>query len=829
MARKIETLETRVTHIIFEKGEFMIAVAEDPKKRERLFTKKSIFEDFSLVSDKDSYTISFNKSGLKVNEDDILKLTGYWTKYKDKPQFRGETSQLVTKITPDGFYKWLSRGSVEGVGKKTLDLLKVIFDNNILNVLTDQNNIDLFVEAGLTREKAEKIIISWENRDNISVVQAELLSLGLKQNQVDFIIKKFGVINSLEKVKNDPWSLLFENGFGFATIDSISKKFDISPTDPKRLFAGLSYMLKESAIRHGHCCLLESDLIQKSSVLLSVSKDEIKNRLDEILKTQIFFYKNNDKIYLLENYLFEKNIVTGLSKLLDSDPIFNEYDVELAILESEKILGLNLDRDGGQFKAAILALMSPVSIITGGPGTGKTTTQKIIVKALEILGENENVIQKIKNNNNFKDVDQYEVQHKETISSRAYSDISENKKYEKNRDFKISLCAPTGRAAKRLSEATGKSVKTIHMLLGYSVKGVGSIDQDGKQISDQNEKEFKKHCYYNNENKLVSSVVIVDEFSMVDLNLASSLIEAISNGTKLIIIGDKNQLPSVGPGQILYDLIHSSVIPVAELTKVHRQSEGSGISIIADRLIKKQNVFLPDDNFNDFIVIEKNDEDIIPSLLKYIREDLIEKGIDPLRDIQILCCMKKGSSDESEDFSLGTKDLNYILKMALNPPLKDGKTVQVMKEFYTIGDKVMQTKNNYDLGVFNGEIGTVLEVNENDRSLKVDYGNATLSYIEDDVNNNLDFCFSGTIHKSQGGEAPIILMINPEAHSFFMNKNLLYTGLSRARNLCVIFGKKSSFIKASKKEDLSKRQTGLLELLTEKIKKNDVLKKDFKI
>lgn len=561
-----------------------------------------------------------------------------------------------------------------------------------------------------------------------------LVGHGISANKAVKIHKKYGD-NAVSVVKKNPYRLIEDiNGIGFRSADEIALKTGLDPGSPMRAKAGISFVLEEGAEKEGHCCLPRSNLVKHANDLLGIDSVLIEAAIDAALEDGSVVMENNPKsdcIYRKKLWNNEVSIARRITSIRQAELGFTHSEPEKEIAYAEVNLGIKLS--GSQKKAVAKALESKFLVITGGPGVGKTTVVNTILK---ILG---------------KDTD------------------------------KILLCAPTGRAAKRLAESTGRQASTIHRLLEFSpISGT-----------------FQKH----EDNPLDCDILVADECSMLDVPLASLLLDAIPDHARVILVGDADQLPSVGPGNFLADLIASKAVPVVALTEIFRQKESSGIVRAAHRILHG---FLPElrklDDVSDFHFIDEKDPELIANVVvKLVSEILPEKfGFVPVRDIQVLCPMHKTPT--------GTIELNEKLQKALNPLTGEG--ISAGRFTFYLNDKVMQTSNDYEKGVFNGDIGIVTAINREEKVFFVTFDTIPVKYQFFEAD-ELTLCYATSIHKSQGSEYPVVIIPVTTQHYVMLRRNLIYTGITRGKKMVVLVGQNRALVIAVKTRPESQRFTGL--------------------
>ena len=581
-------------------------------------------------------------------------------------------------------------------------------------------------------------------------------------------MQKYGISNSMaiklydeygSQIKsiilNNPYKLAREvNGIGFKRADEIAAKTGVKLDSEFRIQCGIIHCLKEAST-DGHTYLPREELIRSAYELLGVCESDIERQLDELkIERQLIEVKSEDRlnIYLSEYYQIEKNCAVKLLTLTRySDRISaSELDREIKSIESE----LDIELHDLQREAVIKALSEGLFILTGGPGTGKTTTIKSIISGLE------------------------------------------------RRNLRFVLAAPTGRAAKRMSETTGYEASTIHRLL--------SIKHNPEERADA-------YFEMNEDNPLDVDAVIIDEASMVDIFLFNSLLKAISPGCKLIIVGDSNQLPSVGPGQVLKDMLDSGVCPNVELKYIFRQSNESHIVTYAHMINNGEQIDFTT-KYEDFFLLKRdNYEEIRQALLYLICEKLPKHFNTSPMQIQVLTPMKKGA--------LGVWELNRILQEYINPPSDKKVELEYGENIFRVGDKVMQTKNNYDMewdimstygisaqrgkGVFNGDIGIIDHINKPSRLIRITFDDGREAEYSYETLEELELAYAITIHKSQGSEYPVVIMPLLGGPRSLLYRNLLYTGVTRAKDCVVILGSENTVKEMIRCENENRRYTGL--------------------
>jgi len=675
-------------------------------------------------------------------------------------QFSIDSYQTFVPDTKDGLIAYLSSDMFYGIGKKTagkiVDQLGETAISKILNDSSVLSNIQ-----GLKEETAENLVKALKENQGFEhvVVYLSKYDIGLKMAQKIYQEYKEEAIDFL---KEDPYQFVFDiEGFGFQTADHIARMNGLPLTHPNRIGAGCIYILQKS-IQQGHVYLPVDECVRKVIQLLTNSEqiigvEDVSEVLENLNKDKSVIIQER-KVFLPSLYYAEDGFASHVKRLLEK-PI--EHQTSLA--ELMKIIGeieeteiLSYGKE--QFNAINQALHSKIMILTGGPGTGKTTVVKGIINAYSSI---------------------------HNISSNP-------KDYEDKSEFPFILTAPTGRAAKRLTESTGLPAVTIHRLLGWN--GNDGFDKD-------------EH------NQLSGKLLIVDEFSMVDIWVANHLFKALPNDIQVLLVGDEDQLPSVGPGQVLSDLLESEAIPFVSLHEVYRQKEGSKIIQLAHEIKNNECTIDSLQNDKDFSFISCREHHIIDVLTKILLK-ADEKGIE-MKDIQVMAPMYRTR--------VGINDINQALQQLINPKSRQRREVTVNQDVvFRVGDKVIQLVNQPEDNVFNGDIGEIVAIfkeeenKENVEQLVVSFDEREVVYERKKYGNIMHaYCIS--IHKSQGSEFPIVLMPVFSSYRRMLRKNLLYTGLTRAKQSLIICGEKQSFLSGIETLDTNKRYTSLKEQLAYRI------------
>lgn len=677
-----------------------------------------------------------------ITEGEYLEAEGYWEKSVKYgcSQFKASLVRLSPPTDEAGLIKYLA-SSLPGVGPGTAKNIVRIFGLEAGEII--KNSPERLSEVPkLGKKRIALISEEWQKRSENHGVLSWLCGLGLSPAMAAEVYHQYGP-PTREQVTQNPYQLA-ENisGIGFKRADAMAKRLGITPSNPNRIKAALKHLLKE-ATDSGSCGLPRKQLRGKALDLLNFTPEGL-----DLIDTQITFLtergfiveapaSGEDCLFLSYIYQSEFEIARNLVARLKTDLSKTVEQPAEVLAEAEDALGLKLEAI--QRAAVLLALKEPVSVITGGPGTGKTTITKAIVRVFQDSG------------------------------------------------FEVLVCAPTGKAAKRASEAIGIPARTIHRTL-----------------------EVKDGAFVHNEgNPLECDVLIVDELSMVDISLFRSLLAGLSFDTRLILIGDVDQLPSVGPGKVLADIIDSSVVPTERLIEVFRQARESSIIMNAHRVNGGLSPQLSQNAGKDFGFFNYPDDEDARIALLQTAVDIWRPGkflpgkqYDPIRDVQVLAPMRKGK--------LGVDELNKQLQLRLNPrpekemPFRDGKI--------GTGDKVIQTKNNYEKAIFNGEIGYVSDIDPIERVLTVDFDGRPVRYTATEFD-QVRLAYALTIHRSQGSEFPVVLLVVSYGHYVMLKRNLLYTGITRAKELLLIFGNPRAVAQAARNSQIDERYSKLKDWL----------------
>jgi len=688
-------------------------------------------------------------------EGETLKLEG---SYMQNPRYGMQLS--VTKLertrpnTVAGIEKYLASGVIRGMGAKTAKLIVAKFGEDAFDVIENEPG-KLAQIKGISLKKALEFAESFHAQADQRQAMLFLQNYGITSTFAMRIYKRYKD-ETIELIKANPYRLADDiDGIGFKTADAIAHKLGISRDASERIAAGVRFCLWEAA-SEGHTCIPTEQIVHQAAELLLAEPEHIERELINMQMERLIVREKigNEQaplIFLSSLYYAEIAVAAKLSAL-SAVNIATESANENAIFAMEKETGVTLSQ--GQRDAVVAAVSQGVLIITGGPGTGKTTTINTIIGILE------------------------------------------------NKGLNVTLAAPTGRAAKRMTEATGREAKTVHRLLEVSF-----ISEDSRrQVFQRNE-----------ENPLETDVLIVDETSMMDISLTNSLLNAVALGTRLILVGDVDQLPSVGPGNVLSDLIESGGLATARLTEVFRQAAESAI-ITNAHLINRGMYPEINDKEKDFFFVRRNTpEGVMDTILDLVAERLpAYKGFDPHHDIQVLSPMRKSP--------LGIGNLNNLLQAKLNPPAKNKKEREFRAAIFRTGDKVMQIRNNYDAtweifnergypvdqgeGVFNGDMGTILDIDD-EFGLTVNFDDGRRVVYDFSQLEELELAYAVTVHKAQGSEYKVVVIPVYNGPPMLLTRNLLYTAVTRAKELAVLVGMPDTLHRMVDNNRITHRYTAL--------------------
>lgn len=714
-------------------------------------------------NDENGYTVA-----LLETTDDMITITGVFGsisegetievhgKYLTHPrygkQFKVEVYNIVLPSTTDGIIKYLSSGLIKGIGKSTAEKIVDYFGEKTFDVIQSQPNRLCEID-GIGKTKASVISESFMDQIELKEVMLFLQNYGISSTYGIKIYKKYGKETML-KVKNNPYQLSEDIfGIGFKLADNIASTMGVEKKSPFRISAGVKFILMDYASK-GHSYVPKDILVKKACEMLTVEEEHIINELSNMaFKEKLYIDSINEEscVYYLPYFYAETNVCKKLIQLACVEFDENSEEVKSKIETIEDQTGLSLADN--QRESVYQAISNGVTVITGGPGTGKTTTINTILKVFESL------------------------------------------------NMKIGLCAPTGRAAKRITESTGREAKTIHRLLEYSYG------------EEENSLSFNK----NEDEPLDYDVIIIDEMSMIDILLMNSLLKAVIQGTRLILVGDTDQLPSVGAGNVLRDIIESDIINVVKLDKIFRQAQESMIIVNAHKINKGDKPLYNVKDKDFYFMREHSNEKVLETILSLCKTRLKDHyNFDPLKDIQVLSPMKKGT--------VGVIELNNKLQEVLNPISKFKK--EKKSSIYTLrtGDKVMQIKNNYQTkwtithednkpetgeGVFNGDIGYITYIDESKGEIWITFDkNKEVVYSYNQID-EIILAYAATVHKSQGSEFPAIVIPIVWGPPMLLTRNLLYTAITRAKEIVILVGSEKYIDLMINNNRIAKRYSGL--------------------
>jgi len=730
-----------------------------------LVTIEGTIEEIIFSNEDNGYTVCEIKNDKEVitavgympfvNVGETLKVSGKWVTHPDYgEQLKVELYEKLLPQTTEAIEKYLASGLIKGVGPATAKKIVKKFGDEALHIISHHPQ-RLSEIKGINMEKALKIGQAFEEQRGLRDVVLFLQEYGISPTYSAKIYKAFGP-DTIEEIRTNPYRLSDEIfGISFKTADGIAKSLGIDPYSKYRISSGIKYVLSQAA-SGGHTFIEEEVLKDYTSKLLNINIESIEDALISLVLNKSVYVERNDgisRIYLSAFYNAELGVCKKLVELSRIRFNGNLGDFEERIKSVQKKEGIIL---ADKQKEAILeAMINGVLVITGGPGTGKTTIIKSIISLLRSEG------------------------------------------------YEFALAAPTGRAAKRMSDATGYEAKTIHRLLeiGYT--------------ANEDELVFMR----TEENPIEADVVIIDEMSMVDIILMNHLLKAIACGTRLILVGDVEQLPSVGAGNVLMDIIRSEMIKTVKLSEIFRQAEESMIVVNAHRINRGESPVLNDRDKDFFFVTRNSQGDISRAVVDLcIRRIPDTYGYDPMKQIQVLTPMRKGT--------VGVGNLNIELQKVLNPEDKQKKQKTFRDYVFREGDRVMQIKNNYNLkwekindpnqegtGVFNGDMGVIVEIDDDEQKIKVCFDDERLVGYDFTILDELEPAYAITIHKSQGSEFPVVILPIFPGPSVLMTRNLLYTAITRARELVILVGNRDFLVEMIMNDRETKRNSDLAEKL----------------
>lgn len=701
------------------------------------------FTVLKLSPEKLSTQITVTLNGIAPLIGQLLEIEGEWVKHpKFGQQFKAMTYKTVAPTEISGIEKFLASGAINGIGPAMAKKIVAEFGEKTLEIIAKSPN-ELLKVPGIGKKTAEKISTSYLEQSELTEIMVWLENHGISNTYAGKIFAKYGSF-AIDIMEKDIYRLFQDiEGIGFLTADKLAFNLGIQRDDKRRIISGIDYALMQLC-NNGHCCIPEMALVDKTAKILQVNNQIIftilKERIDNgSLNTEVV--GGETLIYPPYLYYAEKKVAMRLLQLQQATEPLSEDNLSLFIKVWEKDNQIQLAQK--QKEAIKACLHHGVLVLTGGPGTGKTTVIKGILSILKAQG------------------------------------------------LKIRLAAPTGRAAKRLSETTGQKALTIHRLLEAN----NLAQDDNLQLG------FSKDI----DDQLDADVIILDEVSMVDIVLMHHFLNAVPDGCRIILVGDTDQLPAVGPGSVLKDIIRSQKIPAIRLDEIFRQAQTSMIIqnahiINAGRLpdLRKQ--------YSDFVFYELNDDtSITQKILDLCTKDLPHESFDVLKDVQVLSPMHR--------FLCGVENLNLMLQEQLNPK-KNQDELKYSSQTFRVGDKVMHIRNNYQKNVFNGDIGFIQDINN--EKLTVDYFDHIVTYEKNELN-ELTLAYASSVHKSQGSEYKVVIIPLSTSHYIMLQRNLLYTAITRAKQKVIIIGSKKALMTAIQSNRTQKRYTLLAERLAHKL------------
>ena len=689
-----------------------------------------------------------------ITEGEAAELTGSWVTHPEYgEQFKVELYKTIMPSDEQSMIKYLGSGMIKGVREATAKKLVDAFGAEVFEIIATapERMAEL---KGISRDKAEIISASFNEQRAVQSVVMFLQQYNISPNLAVKIHKLFGA-DAIARIKENPYSLANQvDGISFRTADNIAASMGIPKNDPMRIRCGLIYFLRDAAYTNGHVYMPRDLLTEHVVYELRVNEIEVHNAVSELIAERDIMCDSIDgcsACYLYGFYHDESYIARRLTAMSQQDGTYSMSAVEAETAISEFERDENIKLAPAQSEAVVTALSGRCMVLTGGPGTGKTTTINTILRLLDDLKLN------------------------------------------------IALAAPTGRAAKRMSQITGREAKTIHRLLGAQVSG-------GTHIFTHDE-----------DNPLTADVVILDEVSMIDTPLMASFLKAVKPGGRVIFSGDSDQLPSVGPGNVLHDIIESGSVPVIKLKQIFRQSQESLIIVNAHRINHGETPELWDRTKDFFFMRRHNPESVVDTVTElYTKRLPLTYSVDPMTDIQILTPTKKGIS--------GTFELNKRLQSVINPPQPDKQEFKYGNTVFREGDKVMQVKNNYDIeytdstgtkgmGIYNGDMGIIESIHADDRYIVITFDDdKTIEYPFTNMD-ELELAYAITVHKSQGSEFGYVVIPACSFMPMLMSRNLLYTAVTRAKKMVIIVGSEKTVMNMTANSSYRKRFSGLKERL----------------
>lgn len=681
---------------------------------------------------------------------EYIEAVGQWVNDRQHGlQFKASELKTTPPHTLEGMIKYLGSGLIKGIGPKYAKRIVEVFGERTLEII-DQSPTSLSEVRGIGPQRLEKIRRSWQEQRGVRDVMVFLQSYGIGTARAVRIYKTYGD-QSIELIKSNPYRLTQDIwGIGFKIADDLAKRLGLPEDSPLRARAAIRYVLQMFQDEFGHICYPEEGVISKTQELTNIPVDILRQAIETGREEDEFVRDSVSKcsqripdevaptlLYTKPMFLAEFGVARSIKRLLKGDHPLPHTDTQRAISWVEERMGVELAP--AQREALKAAMIHKLLVITGGPGVGKTTIVRGILEVFAAKG------------------------------------------------LRIGLAAPTGRAAKRLSESTGREAKTIHRLLEFDPTQGGKFKRD-------------------REHPLDLDLLVIDEVSMVDVILMNQLLRAVPPWCSLVLVGDVDQLPSVGPGAVLADLIASGLVPLVRLTQVFRQVHQSYIIRAAHSILAGEVPEAATAPPGDFFFIEANDpETILQRLITVVKERLPSRfGFDPCKAVQVLAPMNKSE--------LGVRNINLLLQQALNPPEKAKAQVERFGWTFRVGDKVLQTHNNYQKEVFNGDIGKIVGIDHQESEVLVEFEGRNVLYDFGELD-ELMLAYCTTIHKSQGSEYPAVVIPLHTQHYLMLQRNLLYTGITRGKQIVIVIGSRKAFEMAIRNQERAVRFSRLRERL----------------
>jgi exodeoxyribonuclease V alpha subunit len=681
--------------------------------------------------DKASDLITITGKFVHILEGEQIECSGVWSNNpKYGKQFQADSIRTIPPTSLLGIEKYLASGLVAGIGPHFAKRLVKKFGADVFDIIENQPH-RLGELEGIGPKRQQQLSQAWSEQKSIRDIIVFLQTYSIGSSRAFRIYKTYGE-QAIQQIKKNPYRLAIDiNGIGFKTADQLAMQLGIEKDALIRGYAGIYHQL-QTASSNGHCGLPKADLLSQTVDLLSMEEKRLLVALEHLISQGQIIYSN--ELYCLAHlHDIEVKLAQDISRIINTPLPWKSFTVKKSLS--------SITLSSSQIRALNTAINNKLTIITGGPGVGKTTLVKSVIDAISTTG------------------------------------------------CKISLAAPTGRAAKRMHQATGMMAKTIHRLLEYNPQIFG----------------FNR----NSDNPLEGDLLIIDEASMIDVKLMGQLFQAIPDSMAVLIVGDIDQLPSVGPGAVLADCIKSDRIPKVTLTEIHRQAAESLITVNAHKINQGLMPHSADPGeIGDFYIIsEVEPEKIYQKIITLLQQRIPNKfNLNPIHDIQVLTPMQKGA--------LGAKQLNTVLQKAQNPNLNLGITK--FDQIFAPQDKVLQTVNNYEKNTFNGDLGIIERINN--KQLIVNFDNKLITYEENELD-ELQLAYATTIHKSQGSEFPAIIIPITMHHFMLLERNLLYTGITRGKKLVVLIGDLKAIKIACKNQKAKDRNTLLCQRLINNIEK----------